>query len=131
MMQAIICMRNAYIFRLRSINQMPKNPAAVFTMRIHLFFAIFAGAIGSNTGNNYMLTFFKTPDSGAYFFNYSNSFTPERGSGFAGRRVAVQNSKVCSTDRCFNYFYQGISWFFNDWFRNVFQRDFSGAAIHE
>src|SRR6185437_2110701 len=105
MMQAIFCMRNADIFRLRSINQMPKNPAAVFTMRIHLLFAIFASAIGSDTGNNYMVAFFKTPDSGAYFFNYPNAFMSERGSGFAGRRFAMQNTQIRSTDSRFKNFH--------------------------
>jgi hypothetical protein len=66
--------RNADIFSLRAINQVPQNPSAVFAVSIHLLFAILTFSARSNARDQYMVALFKIADCGPDFLDNAHAF---------------------------------------------------------
>jgi len=122
---------NADELRLRAVNRVAQNPAALLAMRRHPAPAILALPARRDARNQNAVALVKTADAGSGFINHSDSFMAENPASRDCRQIAFENMQVGAADGCLGHPHHGVGRLAQRRLRHFFQLFFSRTAIHE
>src|SRR5690606_20615144 len=101
-------MRDAYVLRLSTVDQMTEDPAAVLAVRVHLLLTVLALPARGNARNDHPVAWRGVGGGIAHFYDHADSLMPENTAFGDRRHVALENVQIGATDCRLGDFHNGI-----------------------